>query len=351
MTKTVLKNEDIVIEEAPQTNGALVKAASEVLIQAPSEMSCEEPFEDNEATDIAVGEYKSNFNQLWLSTFGSSVATGANVLQAIKNDGTLYRLVSNTKLSAAENGLKYGVERGADGAIKGHGKFAKVGGTTAVVASQVLAQGMLIQMSFQLQALQAAVDDIKNDLFESKIDDLTGCVESVVYAITVFGSNGDKGPISSAIAQVIPSFEILLGAVKREIVRIDSKSYFWSTKNWFGKSVQQATAERCAQIGRGLKCLAYSIDTISKGYSICDQRTGLNVAKQLVGKLVSLDLKKLQEDVRGLPYDRWGGFEESLCNAQTTLPTILTSLEKKPVILLPGRTIHSIMENNNGQLS
>lgn len=230
MTKTVFMNEDIVIEEAPKTKGALVKTDSEVLVQAPSEMSCEDPFKENEATDIAIGEYKSNFDQLWLSTIGSSVATGANILQAIKNDGTLYRLVSNTKLSAAENGLKYGVERGADGAIKGHGKFAKVGGTTAAVASQVLAQGMLIQMSFQLQALQAAIDDIKKDLFETQISDLNGSVKSVAYAITVFSNTGDKTMISSKVGDVISPFEKLCDAVEREISRIDSKSTFFSVK-------------------------------------------------------------------------------------------------------------------------
>ena len=345
MTKTVFRNEGIVIEELPQTDGALVKADSEVLIQTPSEMSCGEPFEENEATDIAMGEYESNFDQLWLSTIGSSVATGSNVLQAIKNDGTLYRLVNDAKLSSAGNGLKSAVERLPDGSIKKHGVFAEVGGTTAAVASQVLAQGMLIQMSFQLQALQAAVDDIKKDLLETQISDLNGTVKSVAYAITVFSNTGDKTMISSKVGDVISPFEKLSDTVEREISRIDSKSGFF--KNWFGKSVQQTAAEQCSQIGKGLNCLLRSIDTICKGYSICDQKTGLIVAKDLVGKLASLDLVKLQEDVRGLPYDRWGHFEESLGNAQTTLPTILTSLEKKPVILLPGRTIHSIMEKNN----
>lgn len=138
MTKTIFQDDEIVIEETPQMERSLVKIDTdrEVLVQAPSEMSCEESVENNEATTIAVDEYKSSFEQLWLSTIGSSVATGAHVLQSIKNNGTLYRLVSNTKLSSAGKGLYYGVGRGGvKNSIKEHGIFAKVGGTAAAVAS------------------------------------------------------------------------------------------------------------------------------------------------------------------------------------------------------------------------
>jgi hypothetical protein len=347
MTTTIFQDDEIVIEETPQKERALVKInpEKEVLVQTPSEMGDGEVADNSEATNVAVGEYKSNFDQLWLSTIGSSVATGGNVLQAIKNDGTLYKLVSNTELASAGNGLKFGVDRRAGGAIKEHAKFAKVGGTAAVVASQVFAQGMLIQIAFQLAELQAAVEEIKSDLFEDFISSLNGSSIAVSDAI---GAK-DKTTVATSIPTARKDFKRLRDAIEREIQRVVSRPTLSSNWCFWKPSVQNVAEKQCLRIGKGLNCLFNSMRCVATGYSIIDQRTGQKVAFDLIREINSLPLEKLQDDLRALPYQRWQEFEETLQKTRDVMPPLLAAQKKKPVFILSGHEIHRLMkENTNG---
>lgn len=344
MTKTVFKNEGIVIEELPQTDGALVKADSEVLIQTPSEMSCEKPFEENEATDIAIGEYKTNFDQLWLSTIGSSVATGANVFQAIKNDGTLYRLVNDVKLNQVGKNLYEGLGRNK-GKYTDFGIFEKVGGTTAAVASQVFAQGMLIQISFQLAELQTAIEEIRSELFKDKIRDLKGSSQAVLDAICT----RDKITVATSISAARRDFTRLRDAIDDEIKHVNTTSF---TSNWYlwKPSVQSIAEKQCSQIGEGLNYLLYSVRIIATGYAIIDQQTGQKVAFDLITLTNSLPLAKLQEDLRILPYEKWQGFEEYLQKKRDAMQHLLQAQMKKPVFILSGHEIHALIKRaTNGK--
>lgn len=352
MTKTIFQDDEIIIEETPQMERSLVRidTGTEVLVPTPLEMCAQKPSDDTNSSNIAIGEYQNNFRELLLSTVGTSLATGGHILQTIGNDGTFYRLVSKTELYPAGEGEFWGVGRDAKGHIDGHGRFSKVGGTAAAVASQVFAQGMLIQISFQLAELQAAIQDIKEDRFKDKIRDLNGAVRSIGNDFLTFTNTGSKGGLYSSLSRATQYFSVLCDVVKEEISGTVSNPKFWSCHDWlFWKNTQKDAARRCSLIRSGLDSLWNSIRSMALGYSILDQETGKKVAFDCIKDIDSLDLSKFQEDLRALPYKEWGGFEDQLQKMQKCLKTILHDKEKKPVFILSGHEIHSLMEEANGQ--
>lgn len=301
--------------------------------------------DNSEATTVALGEYKSNFDQVVLSAIGSSIATGGNILQAIKNDGRLYKLVNNIELASAGNGRYYGWSRGASGKFNGQGEFAKVGGAAAVVASQVFAQGMLIQISFQLAELQAAIQEIKDEIIQLEISRLNGSIKSINRDLNAFRNTGNKAGLGSSLSSATAQFTVVCDAVGRMIDQTESKPKFWSKYDWpFRPKTQEVVARQCSLIGMGLKCLCNSIQSIALGYSVYDPKTGRKAAFDCINEINSLKLGKLQEDLRVLPYDKWGDFEDKLEITRGLLPPLLKNQGKRPIFILSGNEIHNLIE-------
>lgn len=347
MTKTVFQNEDISIEEAPKTKGALVKAASEVLIHAPSEMNVEEVAADSEATNVAVDEYKSKFDQLLLSIIGSSVATGANVFQAIKNDGTLYRLVSNTKLETIGNNQYRPYERGANGTFKKQATFAKAGGTTAAVASQVFAQGMLIHIAIQLDELRSLVQTIRNDSFKDACNNLKGTIEAMDIGIRNFKSLGNRELLANPLNDFPSSFDVLYGKVRDRMCDIQTKPKFLENWHLWGKGFQGGIEQECMLICSALGWLFTSIQIAVKGYSIFNPGIGISEARKRFDEMNTLDYSRLLDALRILPYDNhWKAFENDVFEISNKLPLLVEGFGKRPVLVMTGKELRSVKENS-----
>ncbi len=155
-----------------------------------------------------------------LSKLGASSVV---LREAATNPGKLYQLVEGgvTPVEGSD-GLVRGVlwRSAPDGkGVKEMAKFAEVG-QAAKIATTFFSQGMLIYIASELNAIKKQMAEIQNELFESEVSRMKGCVRFAGTALRHYRRNGNKELLFNAIQSVETEVDPLLDAIMRQVRRI-----------------------------------------------------------------------------------------------------------------------------------
>ena len=214
----------------------------------------------------------------------SSLGASSVVLrEAANNPGKLYQLVEGGVTPVdGSGGLVRGVvwRSAPDGkGVKEMAKFAEVS-QTAKLAATFFAQGMLIYIASELNAMKKQISEIQNELFESEVSRMKGCVRFAGTALRHYRRNGNKELLFNAIQSVETEIDPLLDAIMRQVRRMPSTtSVFGQNKEELKHSYDEAISATMWLL-RGMVALAVL-------YSVTDPEFGKGELNRLLKDFLS----------------------------------------------------------------
>ena len=207
----------------------------------------------------------------------SAGTSSAAIREMVANPGKLYRVVEGGVTTIEGTDLVRGAvwRSGADGkGMKELTKFAEVG-QTARIASTFVSQGMLIYIACELNDIKKGISEIQNELFESEVSRMKGCVRFTGTALRHYGVHHEKGLLFNAIQSLETEVDPLLDAIMRQVRRTPaSTSFFGMGKNELKGFYDEALS--------AVICLLKGMVALSILYSVADPDFGKKELSKLL---------------------------------------------------------------------
>ena len=190
-------------------------------------------------------------------------ASSAAMREIVANPDKVYRVVEGGVTTIEGTDLVHGAiwRSGTDGkGLKEMTKFAEVG-QTAKIASTFVSQGMLIYIACELNDIKKGISEIQNELFESEVSHMKGCIRFAGTALRHYRKHHEKGLLFNAIQSLETAVDPLLDAIMRQVRRTPANTSFLGTskKELKGYYDEALSAVICLLKGMIALSILYSV--------------------------------------------------------------------------------------------